>query len=46
VIKKWEIWNKEKKVAKLEEEAKKLILPRFYKWIHIFRKKASKRMLT
>ena len=38
-------WNKEEKAAKLEEEVKKLVSTRFHKWIYIFRKKASKRML-
>ena len=41
----WNIWNEKKKVAKSEEEAKKLVSLRFYKWIHVFRKKASERML-
>jgi len=45
-VEEWEIWNKEKKAAKLEKKkVKKLVPPRFYKWIHIFRKKISKRML-
>jgi len=30
--------------VKSEEETKKLVLERFYKWIHVFGKKASKRM--
>ena len=33
-------------MAKSEEEAKKLVPEKFYKWIHVFGKKASKRMLT
>jgi len=41
----WEIWDKKNKVVKLEKEAKKLVPPKFYKWIYIFGKKASKRML-
>ena len=28
---KWEIWDEEKEAAKLEEEAKKLVLERFHK---------------
>ena len=40
------IWVKEKEVAKSEEEAKKLVPSRFHKWIYIFRKKTSERMLT
>ena len=40
------IWNKEKKAAKSKKETKKLVLQKFYKWIYIFRKKASERMLT
>ena len=31
VAKEWKIWNKEKEAAKLEEEAKKLVSPRFHK---------------
>ena len=33
-------------MVKPEEEVKKLVSQRFHKWIHIFRKKASKRMPT
>ena len=32
-------------MAKSKEEAKKLVSQRFHKWIHVFRKKASERML-
>ena len=32
-------------MAKSEKEAKKLILPRFYKWIKVSRKKANERTL-
>ena len=35
-----------KKVAKLEEEAKKLVPERFHKWIYVFGKKASEWMST
>ena len=43
IAEKWEIWDKEK-LVKLENEAKKLVLPRFHKWIYIFGKKASERI--
>ena len=39
VAKKWEIQDKK------EEVVKKLILEQFHKWIKVFRKKASERML-
>ena len=45
-VEKWEIWDEEKKVAKLEKEVKKLVPLRFYEQIHVFERKASKRMLT
>ena len=31
ITKKWDIWNKEKEVAELEKEAKKLVSSRFHK---------------
>ena len=40
VAEEWEIWDKEEVVAK------RLIPERFHKWIHVFSKKASKRMTT
>ena len=46
IAKEWEIWNEEKETAKSKEKTKKLVSQRFYKWIHVFEKKASKRMLT
>ena len=46
VAEEWEIWNKEKEVAKSEEEAKKLVPEKFHKWIKVFRKKQSERMPT
>ena len=46
VSEKLEIWDKEEKATKSEEETKKLVSQRFHKWIYIFGKKASKRMLT
>ena len=36
IAKEQEIWDKKEKIAKSEEEAKKLVLPKFYKQIHIF----------
>ena len=30
VAEEWEIWNKKKKVAKLEEKAKKLVVEKLY----------------
>ena len=39
VAEKWEIWSEEEKAAKSEEDAKKLVSPRFYKQIYVFRKK-------
>ena len=46
VIEKWEIQDKEEKAVKSKEEAKKLVLQKFHKWIYIFRKKVSKRIPT
>jgi len=42
----WEIWDEEEVVAKLEEEAKKLVPEKLHKWIKMFGKKASERMPT
>jgi len=39
VAEKWEIWGEEEKAAKSEEDAKKLVSPRFYKWIYVFGKR-------
>ena len=41
VAKEQKIWDEEKKAAKLEAEARKLVPNKFHKWIHIFRKKTS-----
>ena len=41
-----EIWDEEEKAAKSEAEAKKLVPEKFHKWIYVFGKKASERMLT
>ena len=46
VAEEWEIWDEEEEAAKSEEEAKKLVLERFHKWIKVFRKKQSERMPT
>ena len=45
VVEEWKIWDKEEKAAKLEEEVKKLVLKQFYRWIKVFGKKESERML-
>jgi len=46
LVEKWEIWDEEEEVAKLEAEAKGLVPGRFHKWIYIFGKKTSERMST
>ena len=46
VAEKWEIWDKEAKAARSEEEAKKLAPEKFHQWIKIFGKKQSERMPT
>ena len=43
-VEEWEIWGEEEETVNSEEEAKKLVPERFYKWIHIFGKKASEQM--
>jgi len=45
VAEEWEIWDEEK-VARLEEEARKMVLEKFHPWIKVFRKKQSERMPT
>jgi len=45
VAEEWEIWDKEEEVARLEEEAKKLVPEKFHQWIKVFGKKQSERML-
>ena len=45
VVEEWEIWDKEEEVARLEEEAKKMVPEKFHPWIKVFRKKQSERML-
>jgi len=46
VAKEWKIWNEEEAAARSEEEAKKLVPEKFYKWIKVFGKKQSERMPT
>jgi len=46
IVEKWEIWNKEEETVKSEVEAKKLVLEKFHKWIKVFGKKQSERMLA
>ena len=46
IAEEWEIWNEGEKVVKSEEEAKRLVLEKFHKWIHVFGKKASEWMST
>ena len=45
VAEKWEIWDEEEEAAKSEMEAKKLVPDKFHKWIKVFGKKQSERML-
>ena len=44
VVEEWEIWDEKEEAAKSEEEAKKLVLERFHRWIKVFGKKQSERM--
>ena len=46
VAEEWEIWDEEEKAARSEAKAKELVPEKFYKWIKIFGKKQSERMLT
>jgi len=46
VAKEWEIWNDEEEVARLKEEAKKLVPEKFYRWIKVLGKKKLKRIPT
>ena len=46
VTEEWDIWDKEEKAARSEAEAKKLVLEKFHKWIKVFSKKQSERILT
>jgi len=45
VAEKWEIWNEKEEATRSEEKAKKLVPEQFHKWIKVFGKKASERML-
>jgi len=45
VAEEWEIWDEKEKAAKSKAEAKKLVLEKFHKWIKVFGKKQSERML-
>ena len=44
VVEEWGIWDEEEKVARSEEEAKKIVLEKFHPWIKVFGKKQSERM--
>ena len=46
VAEEWKIWDEEEEVARSEEEVKKLVLEKFHRWIKVFRKKQSERILT
>jgi len=46
VAEEWEIWDEEEEAVKLEAEVKKLVLGKFHRWIKVFSKKQSDRMLT
>jgi len=46
IAEEWEIWDEEEEAARSEMEAKKLVPKKFHKWIKVFRKKQSERMLT
>ena len=45
VAEEWEIWDEEEEAARSEIEAKKLVPEKFHKWIKVFEKKQSERML-
>jgi len=46
VAEEWEIWDEEKKAARSEAEAKKLVPDEFHKWIKVFGKKQLERIPT
>ena len=46
IAEEWKIWDEEEEVAKSEAEANNLVLERFHRWIKMFGKKQSERMLT
>ena len=41
VMEEWEIWDEKEEVAKSEVEAKKLVPEEFHRWIKVFEKKQS-----
>ena len=46
VAEEWEIWDEEEKATRSEAEAKELVPEKFHKWIKVFGKNQSERMLT
>ena len=46
IVEEWKIWDEGEEAARSEAEAKKLVLEKFHKWIKVFGKKQSERMLT
>jgi len=46
IVEEWEIWDEEEEAAKSEAEARRLVPEKFHRWIKIFGKKQSERMLT
>ena len=45
VAEEWEIWEEKEEIARFEIGAKKLVPEKFHKWIKVFGRKQSKRML-
>jgi len=45
LVEEWEIWDKKEEIARFKEEIRKLVLKRFHKWIKVFGKKQSERIL-
>jgi len=45
VAEEWEIWDEEEEVVNSEEVARRLVPKQFHKWIKVFEKRASERML-
>ena len=46
IVEKWEKWDEKEKTTRLEEDAKKLVLEKFYQWIKVFGKKQLERIST
>ena len=46
IVEEWEIWDDDKETVRSEVEAKRLVPEKFHKWIKVFGKKQSERMLT